>query len=943
MNTTLKKILPILFVLTSFYGFSQQKIDATVTFDKDTEHLLITQEVTFTNLSLKPVSRLIINDWNNAYSEKKSHLGKRFSDEYVRSFHLSREREKGFTTIKNISINNTEAFWRRVPDQIDLIEIPLTQALQPNETLQIHFEYILKLPDAKFTRYGKDKNNFYIKDFLLNIARIDQEGNPLQYSNENIDDASCEKIESAQLKLRIPLLYSAATNLSLVSENNTDIYELLFAGKNLQDIQIVIEKKKKYETFKNDHVEVSTNIDDSRIENYQKAVIIDRIINFTAAKLGKSTTSKYLISQAEYDRNPFYGLNQLPSFLSPFPDSFLYEIKFLKIYTANFLNHNLNIDFRKDHHLFDAIQTFLLMEYIEENYPDLKMLGGLSRFKLLKGYQIAKANFNDQYHLLYMLMARKNLDQRLMESKENLVKFNVQISSKYKAGIAYSFLSKYLRNNGINAGFSEFVKLNQAQKTTLADFQNIMTQNVGSDISWFFDTVVDSREAIDFSFGKVQKTGTDLTVEVENKNSSNAPFSVTGFKKRKKLFENWYPPTSSDTTVTILNTDADKVILNYKNDIPEINNRNNFKSLKGFFSLNKPIKFAFLRDIENPAYHQIYYVPEIGFNVYDGAIISMTFNNKSLIEKPLSFTMSPSFSTTTGSITGFGIVNYTQQRKDSDLFQIRYSLAGAYFHYIQNASYLRVTPSVLFRFRNNANLRDNFWQSISVRQVTVSKEASPLIVDDLNPLNYSIFDLRYGIGDGETAKTYNFLSNLQLSDKFGKLTFESTYRNFFESNYQLGLRFYAGAFLYKKTETDYFNFALDRPKDYLFDYQYYGRSESSGLFSQQIIIAEGGFKSKFVNPYANEWITSLNATSSIWKWVQLYGDAGLYKNKGSKAKFVYDSGLHLNLLPDYFELFFPLYSSNGFEPSQKNYGEKIRFMATLSPKTLINLFTRKWF
>lgn len=42
----------------------------------------------------------------------------------------------------------------------------------------------------------------------------------------------------------------------------------------------------------------------------------------------------------------------------------------------------------------------------------------------------------------------------------------------------------------------------------------------------------------------------------------------------------------------------------------------------------------------------------------------------------------------------------------------------------------------------------------------------------------------------------------------------------------------------------FFSFALDRPTDYLFDFNYLGRSEDTGLVSQQIIIAEGGFKSQ---------------------------------------------------------------------------------------------------
>ncbi|WP_372975073.1 hypothetical protein, partial [Muriicola sp.] len=78
-------------------------------------------------------------------------------------------------------------------------------------------------------------------------------------------------------------------------------------------------------------------------------------------------------------------------------------------------------------------------------------------------------------------------------------------------------------------------------------------------------------------------------------------------------------------------------------------------------------------------------------------------------------------------------------------------------------------------------------------------------------------------------------------------------------------------------------------------------------------------------------------------WIEFYGDLGLVKNQGIDTRFVYDSGIRLNLVTDYFELYFPIYSNNGWEIAQPAYDEKIRFLVTLSPKTLIGLFTRKWF
>jgi hypothetical protein len=208
--------------------------------------------------------------------------------------------------------------------------------------------------------------------------------------------------------------------------------------------------------------------------------------------------------------------------------------------------------------------------------------------------------------------------------------------------------------------------------------------------------------------------------------------------------------------------------------------------------------------------------------------------------------------------------------------------------------------------------------------------------------DYKVFDMRYSDFQSEAARSLGYSVDFQSASNFGKAIFEGNFRRVFADNRAIDLRLYAGTFLYNRTSDDYFSFALDRPTDYLFDYEYYGRSESTGLFSQQLIVSEGGFKSRLDTPFANQWITTLNAGVNIWNWIEAYADAGLMKNRHTDARFLYDSGIRLNLVPDYFELYFPVYSSNGWE-FQNDYGKRIRFVVTLDPKILVNLFTRKWF
>ena len=88
---------------------------------------------------------------------------------------------------------------------------------------------------------------------------------------------------------------------------------------------------------------------------------------------------------------------------------------------------------------------------------------------------------------------------------------------------------------------------------------------------------------------------------------------------------------------------------------------------------------------------------------------------------------------------------------------------------------------------------------------------------------------------------------------------------------------------------------------------------------------------------------TLNASTNIWKWIYAYGDIGFVKNLGSNAKTVYDTGIRASLVTDYFEVYFPLYSNLGWEPGLDRYDQKIRFIVTLDIKTLLGLFTRKWY
>jgi hypothetical protein len=600
----------------------------------------------------------------------------------------------------------------------------------------------------------------------------------------------------------------------------------------------------------------------------------------------------------------------------------------------------LQLNARKDNWIFDAIQVSVMMQFIDTYYPKEKMMGSVAKIGLVRGYHLVSLNFNEQYSYFYMLMARKNLDQPLSEPKNILIKFNEKIASKYRAGLSLKYLDSYLGNKVVPNSVREFYQLNLNRQTSRQDFENILNKNSPKNIDWYFNTIIDSREIIDYKFDSFTKTKDTVSFSLKNKTNTNVPISIFGIKNKEIVSKIWIDNVQKDSIYTIARNGADKIVINYNNEVPEFNLRNNWQSLRPFRISNKPIKFNFMKDLEDPFYNQILYVPTISFNIYDGLLPGMRLHNKTLLDKPFLFDINPAYSTRTKSLSGSASISVNQYNRDSNLFNIRYTLSGSQFHYAEDAVYTRFNPTVSMRIRPSI-FRDNRIQSIQLRQVLVNREKSVLITP--TDENYSIFNARYFNVKTELTNHLDINTDLQLASKFGKVAGEIEFRRLFDNNRTINLRFFAGAFLYNTTQNDYFSFGLDRPTDYLFDYNYIGRSESTGLVSQQIYIVEGGFKSMLNRRFANQFMTTFNAGFNIWNWIEVYGDAGLIKNKGIPTQFVYDSGFRLNLVTDYFEMYLPVQSSNGFEIGQPNYTEKIRFVITLNPSTLIRLFTRKWF
>ncbi|MFO7744977.1 MAG: metalloprotease [Psychroflexus sp.] len=925
----------------SFFSISsvaQNKIKADILTSEDLKILTIVQTITFENTSDKPLSSIFLYNWLNAFSDKESPLAKRYAQEFVRRFHFASSYERGGTTINSLSIPNTNSEWKFVEGQVDLIQIDIDKLLLPGESININLNYSLIVPDQKFTGFGWNERELNLKQWLILPAILEEDW--ILYSHKDLNDYPLQKLDY-DLNFEFPNTYSVKSIFSQrkLKSPLTGFQKLKLEGKDLVGSTLFVKRIDNFESIQTDHVKVYTNLKDSELRPEIEALILDRIVYFLEEQFGEFGFETMMVTEEDYNLSPVYGLNQLPSFIRPFPDGFQYDLKVFKTLTDQYLRRSLLTNTRENQWFLDAILVKMMMDYVETYYPDVNLLGTFSNFLGVRWFHASDLMFNDRYKFIHETTIRQNLGQPVDFPQDSLLKFNQKLSNPYKGGLGFKYLEDYLGKDIVNKSLKIYFNKNSIERSEPGDYFEILSSLTEKDIDWFQSNYLGSQKDIDFKIKNIKKSSDSLSVEIINKTRNAMPVAVYQLKDDRIISKDWVNAFKKDTIVYIKDLGSDQVALNYEEIIPEFNPRNNFKS-RGKL-LNKPFQFRLLEDIDDPKYNQLFITPEFTYNLYDGLALGPKLYNTSLLPKQLSFKINPKYGLTSNALVGGASIDYTQFLKGEELFSVRYGLTGSRFSYNQDLFYKRYSGYISMTYRPE-DLRDNARHVLSIRTVNVDQDENEFI--ETEEPNYNIFNIRYNFSDKNLDRFFTTSVDYQIAQKFSKVSSTFSFRKLFNNNRQINLRFFGGLFLYNDTQdSNFFSFALDRPTDYLFDYNYYGRSEESGLFSQQFIMAEGGFKSQFEERFADNWIASTNVSTTIWNWIFVYGDAGFFKNSYTDPQFVYDSGIRLSFVEDYFELYLPIYSSNGWEIGQDNYDRNIRFIVSLDLSTIFKLFTRKWY
>ena len=200
---------------------------------------------------------------------------------------------------------------------------------------------------------------------------------------------------------------------------------------------------------------------------------------------------------------------------------------------------------------------------------------------------------------------------------------------------------------------------------------------------------------------------------------------------------------------------------------------------------------------------------------------------------------------------------------------------------------------------------------------------------------------------------YSFKAQFEGNEDYGKLSFLTNFKfNYKQSRKGLQCRIFAGTFIYNDEQANvtypYSLSAWDGPRDYWADEYYFGRSESTGVLSQQMSMNDGGFKVNIPYARVNAWMAAINFKADLPGIlpIKAFVDIGTFKNAKNHIEeyndnILIDAGICISLVDEALELYVPFLMTKGIKQYNKDQEiktvEQIRFVINLNLLNPLNL------
>ena len=967
--------------------YFQQEVNYTIDVKLDDSLHTLTGNIQIEYINNAPVAldTFYMHVWPNAYKDQSTAFAKQQLEHGQTAFYFAESEDYGSIEQLDFKVAEKKVAWRFDKTHPDIALLLLSKPLESGDTIQIESPFQVKIP-KNFSRLGHVGQSYQFTQWYPKPAVFDTDGwHPMPYLNMGEYYA---EFGSFDVKITLPKEYVVAATGTLETASEIEFLKekmalsnaLIKAGDQatytetsitsgkVKTIQYKAEKvhdfawfadksfvvqKKTIAIDENPNVEVWTFYPPEDAQRGKNALqYVARSLKFYSDLVGP-----YPYPQATVVQGPLIAGSGMEypmiTIIEPISSAGAQDILITHEVGHNWFYGILGFNERDHAWLDEGINSYYEHRYSEQFYGDIsydflpELLTQNSEIPFLE--------------LAYLYQARRELDQAPETSSKDLTRVNYLLSAYQKPAAAFLHLERYLGQDTFDQlmqGFYQSWKFKHPQPKDLRAYLELES---GKNLSWLFDGYLYSNEKLDYALTDFKVEKDSVRVDVANKGTVEAPFPISGLKDGKVIHTQWYEGFKGQKSLGFKPGTYDAFIIDKDRITIELRRQNNFsKKAKDGFQLQ------LIPGVENDKASTLYWLPAVAWNNYDKLMLGGLFYNTVIPSKPFQFILAPMYGTNSKDLAGWADLSYTMYSKNTTFqsFTLGASIRSANFNYNARDQYFQAYAKTQLSLK--AQLRkiptSNYhhflkWRSFSLATEQALRDGPEFLGTDWE--NTFIHELSY---EGEQRRKLNpfyikaALEQQSYTDAFNeqqnylKLSLEWIPSFTYKEGKNFTFRFFGGAFLSNSKRNGgslfpgAFNMIGQGFYDYRFDEAFWGRTEGTGIFSQQIAIQDGGFKNTIGQGFSlgrtNNFLIALNTKVDIPFDLPLnlplkaFFDMGYFDNAmptGMEAsfsdQFLWSGGFMIEWLDGLIGVYFPLVNTQAI---QDRYIERGNFLSRIS-------------
>lgn len=967
--------MTILFLLPfslAAQNYFQQRVDynISVKLDDKKNTLSAFEELIYTNNSNDTLTFIYFHLWPNGYSSNSTPMALQMERCNNLNFLNATDSLYGYIDSLDFKIDNKAAQWIIYKDSNDICKLLLNDKLLPGNSIKISTPFFVKIPGDDFSRLGHYGQSYQITQWYPKPAVYDNYGwHKFSYLNQGEFYSEYGKFD---VSITLPENYSvAATGVLQNQEEIERIENIINQTKSITTFnKDDIKFPKSSSTFKTlrfiqDSIHDFAWFADKRFHILKGEVILPNSKKIVTTYIYFTNIEGNIWKNAiKYVNNGVYYYSK---WVGDYPYSQCTAVESalgagggmeypmitnigkagntegLEDVIVHEVGHNwfygiLGSNEREYPWMDEGINSFYEQRYTSEIKNNKGYYGDIGKVTKLFGATI-KTPF-DVNRLACDYILRNGSDQALGLHSEKFLPENYGIIAYMKGANAMNYLYNSLGQASFDSCTMLYFNKWQFRHPYPADLQQIFNENSNKDFNWFFSGILNNADHSDYKIQKIKHYNNNYSLFIKNKGKLDSPLLLALYKEDKITDTIFSEGFLGKKSFEIAEKDFDKIVIDPNNLMFEIKRTNNAIRTKGIFKKAEPLELRFLGLLENPAKTQLFYTPVIGWNTSDGLMPGLLFYNPFVTERKVQYRLMPMYGINSNKLTGIGYSEYNFYPEILNLQKISVFAEYNKFDTGKDAeltTWQKTEAGINILFKRNPAFPLRQWKS-----VIKSTYATDLYADSI----YHLFvngSVRYQDYSKKMPESLAF--HYELGPKFNKTWVDYSWGiNYKNRTTGFRFRFFAGAFLYNKSNRGDYSFHLSgkngsfpnaMSNDYTYSEAFPDRSgllPSENIWQHKFIKSEGGF-GLHVPISSDSWLTSINLEAAFPVPVPLsiYANVATYKDS---EWIPWEIGIELRVIKDIFVVYFPVFLCNeikstyGFE--NKTYTEKIRFTLNFS-------------